>query len=131
MANAKDKEIKELKASLTRLEEENAGLKKAMDGSSDNEKLILAEEKIAELEAQLEGATGETLQEADVISKEDHKKAVAGFEKRIAELEQELKTVKKSKVKVVDSKLITDRKQLDPKKNYVSGPNGIGYIEVK
>lgn len=53
------------------------------------------------------------------------------LEAEIDELKEKLEKSKASKVKFVDNNVITDIKKLDKNKKYVSGPNGIGYVEVK
>lgn len=58
-------------------------------------------------------------------------KEIAELTEKVEQLEIQLK----SKGTLLDaskgSAIITDPKKLDPKKSYVSGPSGIGFVEAK
>lgn len=49
----------------------------------------------------------------------------------IESLKAEIKELEDRPVKSHDSALIMDEKKLDPEKSYVTGPNGIGFVEAK
>ena len=57
--------------------------------------------------------------------------AIASLEKKVSELEEGLEKSKKDLEVSEEHGIIMDQKKLDPKKKYVSGPNGKGFVEVK
>lgn len=93
-----------------------------------------------EFEAAIKEAQKELSEEKDDLQSiidELHKvvaikeESLKAFEEKVVELEDELEKSKKDLGVSEENGIIMDKKKLDPKKKYLSGPNGKGFVEVK
>lgn len=113
-------------------------------GKTLNEILEQLLEKAPELQEQLENLASEKAEEALRLYKEESKadedieNLLASKEEEITSLLEENENLKKlleqsgKEIKAVKgSQVITCKKDLDPKKKYVTGESGIGYVEAK
>ena len=86
------------------------------------ETIELKDMEIKDLESKIE-----TMENADKSESED----VKALTEKIKELEDALEKSSKDVKVMKDNGIIMDKKKLDPKKSYVTGPSGVGYVEAK